>query len=132
MVNPQSSSSPCKNVMTTIKWSPTITSIHYYIKRLSDQHKVWADFRVPESVMYVLVATQELVLCMICPHSPSGTVHPRVCAYTLGNALVPVLQLLLVLGCRRSNGSYYVKIKINQICLSTKLKHHYIIQHYIH
>ena len=38
---------------------------------------------------YILVATQELVHCLICPWAPR--------VYILGNALVPVLQLLLVL-----------------------------------
>ena len=47
---------------------------------------------------YILVATQELVHCLICLHSPLGAVRPRASAYISGNALVPVLQPLHVTG----------------------------------
>ena len=42
----------------------------------------------------ILVATQALVHCLICPHLPLGALVRR--AYISGNALVPVLQLLLI------------------------------------
>ena len=47
-------------------------------------------------MLHILVATQELVHCLICPHLPSGAARPQAHAYISGSALVPVLQLLLV------------------------------------
>ena len=61
------------NVMTTIKYSPTITtSTRYYIKRPSSLGR-FLECRKCN----ILVATQELVRCLICPHSPSGAERPR-------------------------------------------------------
>ena len=44
----------------------------------------------------VLVTTQALVHCLICPHLPKSTQCPQASAEILGNALISVLQLLCV------------------------------------
>ena len=62
MVNPQSPAQPCKNVMTMIKSSPTITSTRYYIYRGRNIEVNFGQiFRVPE-VEYISynMGTQDL------------------------------------------------------------------------
>jgi len=61
---------------------------HYYIKELSNDDKIWGNFRVQE-VLHISCNTGTHAL------PDMSTLALGCCAYISGNALVPVLQLLL-------------------------------------
>ena len=44
---------------------------------------------------YITYATWAVVICLICPHLPSGAARPRACAYISGKSLLPMLHIYM-------------------------------------